>query len=284
VSWSGDGQTLATGGDDGSVKLWNRDGSPITTLDAQQGSVRSVSWSGDGQTLATGGLDGSVKLWNRDGSPITTLDAQQGRVRSVSWSGDGQTLATGGDDGSVKLWPLNNLDLDQLLERGCNWLDTYLINTPLTLQTLTACQTPSRTRAAAANLVVDSEQLARRGEVDKAISGFATAKQWDSGLQVNAKTWNSLCWFGSTYNQAAKVLFACEQAVTLEPQNAGYLDSRGLARALTNNIPGAIADFTAYINATDNAERKAQRQTWISDLQAGKNPFTPEVLKSLCDQ
>ncbi|WP_339384592.1 AAA-like domain-containing protein, partial [Oscillatoria sp. FACHB-1407] len=104
VSWSEDGQTLATGGYDGSVKLWSRSGDLIKTLDAQQGSVFSVSWSGDGQTLATGGDDGSVKLWSRSGDLIKTLDAQQGSVRSVSWSEDGQTLATGGYDGSVKLW------------------------------------------------------------------------------------------------------------------------------------------------------------------------------------
>ncbi|MBW4463161.1 MAG: TIR domain-containing protein [Nodosilinea sp. WJT8-NPBG4] len=63
VSWSPDGQTLATGGDAGSVKLWRASGEAMTTLDAQQGSIRSVSWSPDGQTLATGGTAGSVKLW-----------------------------------------------------------------------------------------------------------------------------------------------------------------------------------------------------------------------------
>jgi WD40 repeat protein len=37
VSWSSDGQTLATGGDDGSVKLW-----PIEDLDALL--VRGCNW------------------------------------------------------------------------------------------------------------------------------------------------------------------------------------------------------------------------------------------------
>ncbi|MBW4518831.1 MAG: AAA-like domain-containing protein, partial [Scytolyngbya sp. HA4215-MV1] len=81
VSWTADGKTLATGGSDGSVKLWNRDGTPITTLNANQSIVRSVSWTADGKTLATGGDDGSVKLWNRDGTPITTLNANQSIVR-----------------------------------------------------------------------------------------------------------------------------------------------------------------------------------------------------------
>ncbi|NCR39710.1 MAG: hypothetical protein GPJ21_07480 [Microcystis aeruginosa W13-11] len=78
VSWTRDGQTLATGGDDGSVKLWKRDGSPITRLNAEQGSVWSVSWTGDGQTLATGGDDGSVKLW-----PSANLDTLL--VQGCNW-------------------------------------------------------------------------------------------------------------------------------------------------------------------------------------------------------
>ena len=120
VSWSGNGQTLATGGDDGSVKLWSRTGEAIKTIDTQQSSVRSVSWSRDGQILATGGDDGSVKLWSRTGEAIKTIDTQQSSVRSVSWSRDGQILATGGDY-SVKLWSQTGeaiKTLDTLTQQG----------------------------------------------------------------------------------------------------------------------------------------------------------------------
>jgi hypothetical protein len=65
-----------------------------------------------------------------------------------------------------------------------------------------------------------------------------------------------------------------------------YRDGRGLARALTGNISGAIADFQVFIKTTDPSleQYKAQRESWIRDLQAGKNPFTPEVLKAIQDQ
>jgi WD40 repeat protein len=142
-----------------------------------------VSWSGDGQTLATGGSDGTVKLWRRDGTPLHTLEAHQGTVWSVSWSGDGQTLATGGSDGTVKLWLIE--DLDALLVRGCNWLNPYLIATPQALQKLTVCQTPDRRRAAAPNLVADSDDLAREGKLEQAIQGYTTAQQWDPSLRFD---------------------------------------------------------------------------------------------------
>jgi len=53
---------------------------------------------------------------------------------------------------------------------------------------------------------------------------------------------------------------------------------------LTGNITGAIEDFQAFVDATDNEEQKAQRQQWIAALQKGENPFTPEVLEELRKQ
>ncbi|MCY7282304.1 MAG: hypothetical protein LH679_02455, partial [Cyanobacteria bacterium CAN_BIN43] len=130
--------------------------------------------------LASGGDDGSVKLWNAQGDPIKSIDAQQGSVRSISWSGDGQTLASGGDDGSVKLLPTE--DLDALLVKGCRWLNSYLIGTPQALQKLTVCQTPDLLRAAAPNLVEDSEGLASHGDVAGAVAGFRMAQEWNPSL------------------------------------------------------------------------------------------------------
>jgi regulator of sirC expression with transglutaminase-like and TPR domain len=79
-------------------------------------------------------------------------------------------------------------------------------------------------------------------------------------------------------------MFACEQAVQLAPDNGSIRDSRGLARALTGNTQGAIEDFEALIAQVDDQEIKSQRQRWVKDLRAGKNPFTDEELKSLLNQ
>ncbi|UJB72978.1 AAA-like domain-containing protein (plasmid) [Acaryochloris sp. 'Moss Beach'] len=105
VGWSSDGQTLATVGENGTVKLWNQKGQPIESIQTHHGRVTSISWSSDGQTLATVGENGTVKLWNQKGQPIESIQTNHGRVTSISWSSDGQTLATGGPvDGTVKLW------------------------------------------------------------------------------------------------------------------------------------------------------------------------------------
>lgn len=70
-------------------------------------------------------------------------------------------------------------------------------------------------------------------------------------------------------------------AVSLAPTDGDFRDSRGLAKALTGDTKGAIADFEAFIKSTKDEESKAQRQGWVKELQAGKNPFTQQELEKL---
>jgi WD40 repeat protein/tetratricopeptide (TPR) repeat protein len=113
---------------------------------------------------------------------------------------------------------------------------------------------------------------------------YNKALKLDPTLKVSAEIWNSICWYGSLENRAQEIMQACENAVSLEPSNTAYRDSRGLARALTGNHSGAISDFELFINHPLNPELKAQRQAWVATLKLGKNPFTSEVLRALQSQ
>ncbi|MHC5733242.1 MAG: WD40 repeat domain-containing protein, partial [Nostoc sp.] len=63
VAISADGQTIVSGGGDGTVRLWNRQGLPLAEpLRGHQGYVNSVAISADGQTIVSGGGDGTVRL------------------------------------------------------------------------------------------------------------------------------------------------------------------------------------------------------------------------------
>jgi regulator of sirC expression with transglutaminase-like and TPR domain len=74
---------------------------------------------------------------------------------------------------------------------------------------------------------------------------------------------------------------SCEKAVVLAPKDGEFRDSRGIARALTEDKQGAIEDFQAFIQSTDWDESKKQRLGWIDALKAGKNPFTQEEIEKL---
>ncbi|MFM6621008.1 MAG: WD40 repeat domain-containing protein, partial [Dolichospermum sp.] len=64
LAYSPDGQTLASGSDDNTIKLWNaRTGNLLQTLTGHSSSVRSVAYSPDGQTLANGSYENTIKIW-----------------------------------------------------------------------------------------------------------------------------------------------------------------------------------------------------------------------------
>ncbi|MFF5113517.1 WD40 repeat domain-containing serine/threonine protein kinase [Streptosporangium sp. NPDC000509] len=116
VAFSPDGETLATGGGDGAVILWDaRTRRPIgEPMKGHTRAVDSIAFSPDGRLLASGGNNGegtepgdhTVILWDvathrQVGDPLT---GHTNWVRSVAFSPDGKILATAGADATVILW------------------------------------------------------------------------------------------------------------------------------------------------------------------------------------
>ena len=112
VSFSPDGQTLASGSEDMTVRLWSVvSRAPLgAPLIGHNGKVTSVSFSPDGQTLASGSEDMTVRLWSVvSRAPLgTPLIGHTDGVTSVSLSPDGQTLASGSVDNTVRLWSVSS--------------------------------------------------------------------------------------------------------------------------------------------------------------------------------
>ncbi|MEW6494187.1 MAG: ribosome assembly protein 4 [Cyanobacteriota bacterium] len=104
VSFSPDGNTIASASDDYTIKLWSLEGKELATLAGHSDGVNSVSFSPDGNTIASASEDGTIKLWSRKGKLLTTFNGHSKAVRSVSFSPDGNTLASASEDGTIKLW------------------------------------------------------------------------------------------------------------------------------------------------------------------------------------
>jgi tetratricopeptide (TPR) repeat protein len=98
----------------------------------------------------------------------------------------------------------------------------------------------------------------------------------------NVNIWNNVCWYGSVYGHVADVLYACDQAISLDPDNPSVRDSRGLVRALAGDYQGAIEDFTYFAEKSSVDERQVRlRILWIAQLKAGNNPFNQNTLNLL---
>ena len=97
LSFSPDGKTIASGSDDGQMRLWDVDtGKHITTFTGQTSAftVNSVSFSPDGKTLASAA--DSVWLWDIETKKhIKTLTGYTHSPNSLSFNPDGSLIASG---------------------------------------------------------------------------------------------------------------------------------------------------------------------------------------------
>ena len=124
VSFSSGGAILASSSRDGTVKLWNTDGSLRRTIDVnsdgEEQGVWSVAFAPDSETLATANEDGTIKIYNIDGNLQKTLTGHSNRVRSIRFNNSGDYLVSGGDDETAIMWTKEGDEVRRFEEHSGN--------------------------------------------------------------------------------------------------------------------------------------------------------------------
>ncbi len=106
ISYSGDGRTLITGGDDKTIRIWNADtGECVQTLEGASEYVRSISCSRDGNMFVSSGWGGDLLIRDVETGQIQRrIEAHTEFVSCAAISPDGKTAASAGRNAEIRVW------------------------------------------------------------------------------------------------------------------------------------------------------------------------------------
>lgn len=111
ISFSENGESIAAGYADGTIRVWNRiTGAIDRDLPAHSATVGGVRFVNGHRRLTSVGLpwDDTLRLWDLDtGELLWSESAGQSGLYALSVSADGARAATGGGDGQIVVWDLN---------------------------------------------------------------------------------------------------------------------------------------------------------------------------------
>jgi WD40 repeat protein len=287
VAFSPDSRKLATGSGNTMARVWDTE--TWQEIARVSSGADQVLFSRDGRWLFTrSDYRNTVRMWDTStgGREVARIEHAR-HTWDMALSPDGRLLATAsgwlneGGELKVTAWQPDDLadEACSRLGRNLTWSEwqQYMGDEPYS-ETCPGLPIPL---SSLRDTVDQIEERLCMDDPDVASARYAVAVSL--ALQANRQllgSVDSVCRHGTQEGFAEAVLPACERAVELAPKETSTLDSRGIARALTGDYEGALADLKAVVEAWESnrwySESVAQRKQIIEAMEEGKD-VTPYI-------
>jgi WD40 repeat protein len=123
LGYSPDGQWLASGSHDHSVRLWNMQTQEChKILQGHTSWVQSIAYHSTGDLLASGGNDKEIRIWHpQTGECVQILQGHNSRIFSLAFQPQSSMLVSSSSDRTVKLWDTKSGQCLHTFEIAVNW-------------------------------------------------------------------------------------------------------------------------------------------------------------------